>query len=990
MKVIQINLNHCEAAQDLMIQMIHENNIDVAIVSDPYKIPNSSTWTTDQYASSAILTCGKYPFQKLQSTKTDGYVIAKINGVTFYSCYAPPRWPHSYYEDMVDNLVEDAKNNKPVVIAGDFNAWAVDWGSRCTNQRGQTLLEAFSQLDVTLGNVGYATTFRRQGGTSIIDITFTSHQFAANLDWHVSEEFTQSDHQAVFYTLNQNRIMRSRPLHRERATGWVTKDFEEELFCVAFQDTIIRSGTASEKATNLMKQLKLACNATMRKRAAFKGKTKETYWWNDEIRLTRSECLHARRKSQRAFGRPEHEELVRHYKYLRHLLKTRIKDSKYRCLKELIDSADANPWGTAYKILIASTTRPSGPKETCPLLLKNIVEALFPHHSTRPALRRENQNSDNIPEVTIEEVLLAATRIKTKSAPGLDAIPNVAIRSAIKINPSAFVDVLQHCMIEGTFPLQWKIQKLVLLPKPGKSPGVPSSYRPICLLDAVGKVLERLIQGRLVHITEGETGLAPNQYGFRKGRSTIDAIQKVVYIAENAIKGSQNTKRYCAIVTLDVKNAFNSANWKHIMCALTNMHVPNYLLKLLDDYLKNRTLLYETSEGFTEYTVSSGVPQGSVLGPTLWNIMYNEVLKLELPKGSELIGFADDVAVVVTAKFKDEVEFIATEAVSIIQRWMDSMGLELAAHKTEIVLVSSRKRRECASVKIKDTVIESKRAVRYLGVMIDDRLNFKDHIEFMVDKATSKFAAISRMMPNIGGPRSSKRLLLVKVVTSIMLYAAPIWAKALEANTYKRRVNQLHRRCALRIMCGYRTLSSDAAYVISGLMPFDIQAEEAYRIYSTHNCNRETKREERKKSLEEWQERWETSINGRWTFRLIPDVQAWIGRTHGSCNFVLSQFLTGHGKFRSYLHRIGRDTSPNCPNCMHVSETPEHILFECPNFVAERCNLPGYEGEVVTPENIVKCMLESEEKWNAVCSTLTSIHIKLVAAEKRRSMDGIV
>ena len=123
-----------------------------------------------------------------------------------------------------------------------------------------------------------------------------------------------------------------------------------------------------------------------------------------------------------------------------------------------------------------------------------------------------------------------------------------------------FRKTMQKCLDDCVFPDIWKRQQLILLPKPGKPPGDPSSYRPICLLDTLGKLLERVINSRLLEYVEGEGGLADTQYGFRKGRSTVDAISRVVAMADKALKRKKTGNRYCAIVTIDVRNAFNSAS----------------------------------------------------------------------------------------------------------------------------------------------------------------------------------------------------------------------------------------------------------------------------------------------------------------------------------------------------------------------------------------------------------------------------------------------
>lgn len=101
----------------------------------------------------------------------------------------------------------------------------------------------------------------------------------------------------------------------------------------------------------------------------------------------------------------------------------------------------------------------------------------------------------------------------------------------------------------------------------------PSSYRPICLLDTIRKVLERIVYNRMTTYSKGSNGLSSDRYGFRKERSTIDAIDCAV---DKAIAGSRwknGSKQYCVIVTLDVRNIFNSANWSSILYALELMAI---------------------------------------------------------------------------------------------------------------------------------------------------------------------------------------------------------------------------------------------------------------------------------------------------------------------------------------------------------------------------------------------------------------------------------
>ena len=167
------------------------------------------------------------------------------------------------------------------------------------------------------------------------------------------------------------------------------------------------------------------------------------------------------------------------------------------------------------------------------------------------------------------------------------------------------LDIYNICLAGVTFPERWKRQRLVILPKNNKPPDDLSSYRPLCTLDAPGKILERFIFNRI----EAAVGhlLANNQYDFRKGRSTLDAINQVVGKGKEAISGVLwrcGSKKHCLLAALDVKNAFNSARCKNIYLALDTLGIPTYLKEMRKSYLENRLLVYDTEEGLKHYQIT--------------------------------------------------------------------------------------------------------------------------------------------------------------------------------------------------------------------------------------------------------------------------------------------------------------------------------------------------------------------------------------------------
>ena len=263
------------------------------------------------------------------------------------------------------------------------------------------------------------------------------------------------------------------------------------------------------------------------------------------------------------------------YDRKRRELKTAIKMAKRKCWRDLCEEADSDPWGRPYKSVM-NKIKPRGPNApTCPVFLDRIVCYLFPVHQERTAGTGLTviDGVAKSPGATKAEVKMAAKKISIRKAPGLDGIPGLAIKTSALNVPHIFVDTFNACLQEGIFPAQWKAVWLVLLAKGKKPAQEPSPYRPLSMLDIVGKLFGRILSTRLHAAILEAGGLSDNQFGFRKGRSTIDAIGRVKAVASDAIFGSRCTKRMCAVIGLDIRNAFNSARWDYIMESLERLKV---------------------------------------------------------------------------------------------------------------------------------------------------------------------------------------------------------------------------------------------------------------------------------------------------------------------------------------------------------------------------------------------------------------------------------
>ena len=272
----------------------------------------------------------------------------------------------------------------------------------------------------------------------------------------------------------------------------------------------------------------------------------------------------------------------------------------------------------------------------------------------------------------------------------------------------------QHRWSENSAYYQdhWKKQRLVLLRNGNKPLGDASSYRPVCLLDTMGKLREKIILQRLHCHMVGENGLSENPFGFWKVKSAVDAMQAVVEITTKARRGTGKREGFYALISIDMRNAFNTARWNICIEAMVRKKVPDYLLRMIGDYLNDRWVIYEGDKCSLKEEMTCGASQGLRVGPFVWNVMYDDFLRMDLPAGTSIIGFADDALVMCAGDDVRILELRINESLWRARRWFDRRCLKMAPENTEALLFRDRRSFQYPKIILGEHEIEWKKCVK--------------------------------------------------------------------------------------------------------------------------------------------------------------------------------------------------------------------------------------------------------------------------------------
>lgn len=323
-------------------------------------------------------------------------------------------------------------------------------------------------------------------------------------------------------------------------------------------------------------------------------------------------------------------------------------------------------------------------------------------------------------------------------------------------------------------------------------------------------------------------------------------------------------------VSLDICNAFNSLLWPIIRQAVRRINLPAYLIRIVEDYLRNRWFVFaDNQDQIKEMQMQARVPQGSVLGPLLWNISYDLILKEKTEKDCFFLCFANDTLIIAIADNINEAIIKTNVQVSKTLRRIRGLGLRIAAHKTGAMAFTRKPLRNEVFIRVDKEQIRLKNKIKYLGIIVDFRMKFHQHFQYITEKATKAMTALRGLMFNLRGPDTRKRKLYAHVILSILLYAAPVWSNEFSQafkGFRKPPQNRVARILAQRVISAYKSVFLDAASMIAKLFPLDIAAVIRrivyFRIRETRTMDalngpseKEIRQEETQIALRQWEGR---------------------------------------------------------------------------------------------------------------------------------------
>ena len=442
-------------------------------------------------------------------------------------------------------------------------------------------------------------------------------------------------------------------------------------------------------------------------------------------------------------------------------------------------------------------------------LASKIPECKEPRH-IEDYMGAPNDKSMFIVPVNEAEVLSLCNTFTSKTSTDCMGLSMKLLKQVMPQIIQPFTHICNLSLSTGIFPDAMKIAKIIPLFKQGVKTEF-SNYRPVSLLPQLSKLLEKLYEKRLVNFLETNCIINDSQFGFRKNRSTELALVTLLEYISKAM----DKNLYTVGVFVDLRKAFDTLNFEVLLNKLNHIGIRGIANTWVRSYLTNRKQYVVINTASSKMNVvRQGVPQGSILGPILFLIYINDIVRVS--QTMRLVLFADDTNLL---KSGNDLKVLCNEVSMELQKlqdWFNRNKLSLNLCKTHFMVFTNRKNSEACNIVINKQKLDRVSSTKFLGVFIEEKLKWKQHIERVANKVAKSLSILYKAKDFV--TKSALKTMYSSLVLPYLMYCSSVWG-----NTYKgslTRLVTLQKKC-VRLICGvHRLFHTTNLFKELGLLKF--------------------------------------------------------------------------------------------------------------------------------------------------------------------------
>lgn len=748
--------------------LISVHNPDIISLSEIWLKPGSNIHINnyisivnsrdDGRGGSAILLKEKIKFNHIQTPNllihNIQFVNICIDDLHIGSIYIPPN--ASLSESILNKIFLSLDNN--FILVGDFNCHHTSWNSYKVNPNGSILHNHMFKHNYSIVNDN-SPTILHPSAISIIDLIICSSNLIPSTlvktlsDTHGSDHFpiliNRISPQAVFTPVKHNIILDKFNLKKANWPKYhnLCLNFHTSPHDIQFYPHLI--STIHHACQLSIPYLKINTNK------------KCCPWWD-------SECTTLIQRRKKAINKFRSSGLLSDFinaKKIIAFVKKSLKNKKKASFIQFSSSLNRNSsisdtWKTISKF--SHCFLKNGPK---PYFNDSLIEEFMdtiappycaPSHSYSSIIN--NFNSDKIFNnlLSINELNAVLNKVKD-SSPGLDNITY----SMIKYLPSSVLHkilLFYNNIIFGSqnIPKEWCEFKIIPVIKPNKDPALANSYRPIALSSCFRKIFEHLIKNRLEWWIEHNKILDPLQFGFRKNSGTINHLS---YFYSDILEGFTKGKKTAAIF-LDLASAFDKVLPHIIFQELQKLKIDIKFINTIYSLISLKLLKFN-NDGTKNVIRESetGLPQGSVLSPLLFNILLHSISEC-IPLNSKYLVYADDIIIYSQNNNPIILSTYLNASLQSFNLWIHSKGLFINSAKTKSMLFCYPNSSRLPNIILDNSPIQQVFEYKTLGMIFDHKLSWRQHINDISLKC-GKILNILKYLTRVSWGGDPKTLLLL-------------------------------------------------------------------------------------------------------------------------------------------------------------------------------------------------------------------------------------